>query len=63
MGRNLYMRERILIHRNKEVTHWNHNHAAFTEALMRGLATPEMTKGEKQGSLLVFLIAVFFVLL
>ena len=63
MGWHLHLRERLLIQRNKEVTHENRNHAAFTEALMRGLATPEMTKGEKQGSLLVFLIAVFFVLL
>ena len=39
------------------------NHGAFVNALVRGLATPEMTKGERQGSVLVVLLIVFFSLL
>ena len=39
------------------------NHGAFCQALVRGLATPDMTKGERQGSLLVVLVFVFFSLL
>ena len=39
------------------------NHGEFTKALIRGLSTPGLTKGEKQGMFFVFLCFVFVALL
>ena len=41
----------------------NTNHGIFMQALVRGLATPSMTKGERQGMVLTALVLVFIALL
>lgn len=54
---------RVLYYKEDHDMEPNTNHGIFMQALVRGLATPSMTKGEKQGMLLTALVVVFVALL